>query len=444
MRIAVKPDKNAGAVSWFRGTRPASELAEIECAKGRPGTGRHQVAFLHSQLMTQEAQKELVRTADVVHIVGPGGEFSAAGDEWRERRGILSVDLDDDVWMWERDPASKTAEEKGLAQKNVMSEERLRGLESWLRAADVITTTTPYLQGRIGEVLVGKNPQLAGRIKVIPNCIPKEAKRRRAKRGNVVTWSARKGAVAPKVVGWTGSVAHVADLPPILEALARVRSVDATVMVRSLGPCDFMQAPGFREVFQGTTDYTPVVRQTPDGKRSMLVPFEEYYDFLEAMEPQVALIPMRSSPFNMAKSAVTLYSWAVQGVPCICSDVGPYREAKAEGFPAVYVPHEDIEAWVRELRELLYDPFAARKLGERALAWVEEHHSFPDGAKLWEEVWEGAVARGRRRELEPVRLRCMRCGSQEKRTGMSPLCDGCAAEALLANSETGDEAGGGA
>lgn len=402
MRIAIKPQAHGGAVSWFRGTGPGHYLSE-----------RHSVPILNTtelrrQGLTKdeahEQQARYVREADVIHAISPAGAFEETPPEWRERRGVLSVDLDDDVWVWLEDPARARAEQAGmtvapLQKGKAVSGESIRELESWLRAADLVTTTTDALAATIRERVPG------AKVQVIPNAIPPEAQKLHDKaRTDYLTANPKKpskvlaklGRVPPphdRIVGWTGSIAHIDDLPPFLEALARLRSVDGALLVRSLGPVDFMLSPGFRRQFTGTHDYAPVQYRNPKSLTlEPQVPFELYYDTLEAMSPNVAAIPVRESPFNRGKSAVTLYSWAAQGVPCVVSETGPYAEAKKQGFPARYVPHEDKDAWATALRDLLYEPAAARALGAQAHAWVMQHHAFPRAAEAWETAWRGACA----------------------------------------------------
>jgi len=402
MRIAIKPLPGGGAVSYFRGTGPGAELSE----RG------HQVAYLHSQHVAKEKQPELVRTADVVHILGHraqtmqaegakgSGHWKDAPREFHERHGVLSMDLDDDLWSWLDDPAKTIADEimvKAEVEPAVvkMHQDRVAEVESWLEAADVVTTTTPYLR----DVIRSHVPK--AHVSVCPNAITEQMQKggiTRAQNKRQASEALKKaGLLRPmRVVGWSGSVAHVPDLTPLLESLACVRRVDGSLVVRSLGPVDFMFSPGFRSVFDGQKDYQMMLHRDasrPDKAPQPIVPFEFYYDFLETMAPNVAVIPMRDSPLNRSKSPVTLYSWSVQGVPVVCSDTGPYRAARDEGFPAVYVPHLDVEAWTHELRELLYEPAKALALGERAREWVLSHHNAPEIAKAWEATWEEAVAR---------------------------------------------------
>jgi glycosyltransferase involved in cell wall biosynthesis len=407
----------------------------------------HQVTVLHSAMHKDAAaMREIIKTWDVLHFLGPADHYDKAAPEIRERAGALVVDLDDDVWVWLEDPARDAAHEmqervrEALEKRGIdavvvdrngdklkgaieVSETKVKELESWLRAADLVTTTTPYLAARIVEHV----PE--ARVRVVPNAVAPEMQRSRPRpRGHAAMpvaprstqptpndagrnkpcscgsgkkWKVCHGAVpqaaAPllgaHVCGWTGSVAHLADLPPVLDALTRVRSVDGSFIVRSLGPVDFMQAPGFREVFSGTQDYSPVVlKDQRTGARSLQVPFEHYYDALEGMNADLAVIPMRDSPFNRGKSAVTLYSWAVQGVPVVCSRTGPYAEAEREGFPAVYVTHGNVDEWTQAIRDLIYEEEKRRALADAAQQWVMARHSFPEAVIAWEDAWAEARA----------------------------------------------------
>lgn len=421
MRIAVKPLQNtASAVSAFRATIPMTYVGELG----------HEVRLLAGKKGEHDELREIIRTWDVIHLLSPAKRYEDAEPEIKERKGALVIDLDDDIWSWNEDLARVIADKSSMNRDAkgmlAMNEGRALDLATWLEAADLVTTTTDYLAERI------QHHAPRAQVRVIDNAVTPEMARvkpRGARHPLAVQPSMRKGenrnkpcdcgsgkkwkmchgapgvngAGAPvlgaRTVAWTGSVAHLPDLPPVLNALARVRSVDGTLQVRSLGPVDFMDTPGFKAVFSGSGDYAPVTVRDSQGRSHLQVPFARYYDALEGMEADLAVIPMRDSAFNRGKSAITLYSWAIQEVPCVVARAGPYLVSERESFPAVYVEPGDVEMWTTEIRDLLYDDEKRKELGAAAKAFVLEHHSFPDKAHEWAGAWARALGRVASREM---------------------------------------------
>lgn len=401
-----------GAVGFFRGEGP---MAGLE-VRGHTARAVNEASGLSTEQLT-----EMIETADVVQVGAFGRMFEDRAEPFQNMRGILVYDLDDDYWSWASDPGSTDPRyAKGnAAVRHAITPERLREVESWLAGVDLVTTTTPEL----ARVLRAHG---AKHVAVCPNALLRGLQRQTPRPGAIVkpierdvplaslsraerlrARAALRGGPKPiRVesagrVGWSGLISHRADLGPALEALHTVMSVDATIQCGSLGPIDFMQAHEWRSRGFKPRGYGRVITEMPDGSKSDTVPFHLFFNAIEAMNPDVAIVPLRPSGFNAAKSAITLHSWGIQGVPVVCSRSGPYAAAELEGFPARYVDHEDHHAWAREIRALIYDRAKARELGERARAWVLEHRCFPKAAEPWERAFLDACAR-KGVEVEPA------------------------------------------
>lgn len=386
MKIAVRAPR--GAVGWFRGCAPQHYLRE---------RGHESVLLARGAGLSDEQLREVARTADVVHVVQPGGPVPP---ELLEREGALTVDLDDDIWAWLDDPARPLHPADAGPGRKAVTPETIEELVSWLLEADAVTTTTEALAAVIRRRVPGVK-----KVLVVDNAVPPEAARGLDKpkrcelsaneRRRIAAAIARESGMPDiRVVGWTGSVAHLADLPPVLEALRAVMTSPVLpfgVAVRSLGRIDFSKTPEWKRAPAWRALYSPFF--ATDGKTiTPEVPFEKYYDALELMDPDVALVPLRDSPFGACKSAVTLYSWGIQRVPVVCSRFGPYAEAERRGFPAVYVEHGNVDAWKAALQDLLLDPVRCMALGRAASAWVLEHASWPNAAAWWERAFDEARA----------------------------------------------------
>lgn len=380
MRIAVRAPRSA--VGFFRGAAPAHFLREH--------LGHESVLLARGGKLTEEELRDLTRTADLVHVVQPGGPIPV---EVLGRRGALTVDVDDDLWAWLDDPARLLHAQGATPTLRPVTPETLEECTTWLLEADAVTTTTEALAG----VVRARVPSVK-KVLVVDNAVPPEAKRTSPRRCELPARDrariARAAGVADlRVIGWTGSVAHVADLPPVLEALRSImtnRVLPFATAVRSLGKADFSKSPQWRREPAWRALYAPVLGTTTGKDVAWEVPFDRYYEALESMDADVAVVPLRDSPFGNGKSAVTLFSWAAQRVPVVCSRNGAYAEAERRGFPAVYVEHESADAWKEALLDLLLDPVKAMALGRAAYEWVLDHASWPAAATWWEKAFEQA------------------------------------------------------
>jgi glycosyltransferase involved in cell wall biosynthesis len=409
-----------GPVGYFRGLAPAAALA----ARG------HDVTVITPELgLTREQGGDLIREADVVVMLSASSKitFEERPDYIQEMTGILVVDLDDDVWAWREDPASYDPGQLELSKRagKLMDEKAIAHVESWLRGADLVTTTTTSLAVVLRDH--GAREVAVCRNAVSPEMLPPEKKiiempadmssakkflaRGKARREQKAEEFRPIPGISPgKRLAWTGSVAHKADVGSMLVALREVMSVDATVGCMSLGPVVFHAttewAPdpitnlgGFdpRDRYQAITsmmmfpDRPPIV--------SLTVPFAAYYQNLDQMAASVALVPMRPSRLNASKSDVTLLSWACRGVPTIASACpGAYLQAALDGFPASFIrDHDDVKEWRKAIEQLIYDPITARVLGEKARQYVIEKRSIEQEAVKWEAAFAKALEAKRTR-----------------------------------------------
>lgn len=410
MRIVINPAP--GAVGALRLSIPGLALS---------GRG-HRVLMVGEAAgagFTPDQERAMVATADVValHIASGIRPWEERDRSLKQMRGALVGEIDDDEWAWASDPASREPAAAHLMEGRG-SPEALANVESWLRNVDLVTTTTDTLAAVLRahgarEVAVCPNALVStmGRSRprtallAATDLSPAKAMLARGKRDKTPRYA--RPSPHQRRIGWTGSIAHKADLGPALTAIRNVASVDGTVEVRSLGPVDFRRTAEWKDwacaydrvlalhdeeagSLHVVTESALAHVETP-GVAYDTVPFAAYYHALEVMCPDVAVIPMRPSAFNASKSDCTLLSWAIQGVPAVCSRVGPYAEAERDGFPAVYVDHDDARAWTDALRSLLYEPIRAAELGERARAWALARRTHPRAAEAWERAYTRAA-----------------------------------------------------
>ncbi len=399
MKFAV--NAHLSGRGWHRALGIAVELSRLG----------HEVVILTKEGVPEAELARAAREADVLIILDAPVPYELAPPQILERRGALVVDVDEDPWALQADMdllAGARAARHKFADPAAVSR-----LESWVRAADLVTVPTVELYKTLEQ-------RGARAVSLTTNCVPSEGQRRAPRRGappapddaptppSVLERAMphrdrtrtgpkpsqrdlRRGNGTKRVIGWTGNALNVPDLPPALKAIRSGFGLDPSIEVRTLGPVNFLQTREWATSPKWSIRYSPFLAGTR-GAPSWTVPFPLYFDALEAMDPDVAILPLRDCAWNRAKSALTLYSWAVQGVACICSRTGPYALAEKEGFPAIFVEHGDVSAWKSALRAILYESSHVG-FGERAREWVLERHSLSGAVDAWKLAYERAVSR---------------------------------------------------
>lgn len=131
------------------------------------------------------------------------------------------------------------------------------------------------------------------------------------------------------------------------------------------------------------------------------VPFGDYPEVVAWGQFDVAIAPLCEHPFNRAKSNIKWLEAGIQGIPFLCSDVGPYAEIP-DGC-AVRVPNTPVQ-WSEALRALLKDATLRQSLKEEALEAVSTSWTIDRRGPLWQDVVEEAMSRPRIESLADTRL----------------------------------------
>jgi glycosyltransferase involved in cell wall biosynthesis len=315
---------DSSGCAYYRCELPAAELA-------RRGHETHTSSVMPDAWL---------HTADV--IVGQRVCEPGATVRWqqmaREGRCALVFECDDD--LLDIDPSNGPA--WSFFRRPEIRENVIRNIE----VADLVTVSTEPL----AEVMRRHNRNVA----VLPNCVPSSL-------------LDAPHADGPKglTLGWSGGASHALDLAeardPVRQFLRRYP--DAGLHIMGHVDSDFCKAMP-RERLR-TTRWV-----------------ESVPAFHAAVDFDVALAPLRPSPFNRSKSAIRCLEAAALGIPVIASDFGPYAEFVRDGETGLLVsrPHE----WARHLRTLL-DPFVRREMGAKTRA-VAAGHTIERNIELWEKA----------------------------------------------------------
>ena len=131
-----------------------------------------------------------------------------------------------------------------------------------------------------------------------------------------------------------------------------------------------------------------------------LVQFQSYPAVIAWGGFDLAIAPLLDNPFNRAKSTIKWQEAATQGIPLVCSNIGPYAD-----LPAGTAVRCDENDWDDALWAILTDSDYRARVKEAAYEAVQTEFASSKAAKqLWYNVVEAALARPRIETLEDTRL----------------------------------------
>ncbi len=157
-------------------------------------------------------------------------------------------------------------------------------------------------------------------------------------------------------VGWAGAQQHHADLEWLADLIEATADEIEWVF---FGMCPDRIKPHAKEVHEWVR------------------PFEAYAKKLAGLNLDLAIAPLAATPFNEAKSNLRLLEYGVLGIPVVCTDITPYRDApvkRVENTP---------RAWIEAIRERINDLDATVKEGAALKHWVTSNYMLEDHLDEW-------------------------------------------------------------
>jgi O-antigen biosynthesis protein len=214
-----------------------------------------------------------------------------------------------------------------------------------MQIADMITTTTDYLAGKLNEF--NKN------VVVLPNFM------------DLDRWQLPilKNTSNTIRIGWAGSITHLEDMKLIIEPLKKI--------------CD--EFPQVQLIFVGD----PRVGIPFAGYRlenMMGVPFRFWPTKLHSLRLDIGLAPLKDTEFNRCKSRIKFYEYGICQVPGVFSPTA-YMERAFDGNFGMIANSED--EWYKQLRNLILCKALREDLGNAAFAHVVERCSLKRNIHLW-------------------------------------------------------------
>lgn len=229
-------------------------------------------------------------------------------------------------------------------------------LRACIAEADLITTTTENLAAVFRQI----NPN----VSVLPNCIDLSKFERLPLPKKEIR------------VMWTGSASHY-------EELLAMREVFSAMLARF---------PQIKLVIVGYM--APGMKQTLPADRVEFHPFDEFpaYPYkLATLNADIALIPLRDTPFNRCKSPLKFLEMSALRIPSIVSYTTPYKELiemnEGDHGMGFFVEGFAPETWVEALGTLIESPDTREAMAQKARAFVEKHFDINKRCGEWPRVY---------------------------------------------------------
>ncbi len=267
-------------------------------------------------------------------------------------------------------------------------------VEVFLKEADAVTTTTPYLAN-----VFCKHGATSEKTYVFPNCIDFTG------RG----WKFEYQPCKRFRIGWAGGSSHNDDLLQLTGVFSRVIEKHSNLQFQFMmggydtrGSYSFFDKDGKR-ISRPIEDHETIWLQMaqryfdgiPDGVRRIMrtLPIENYGFFFSQFDAGV--VPLEDTEFTRGKSPLKLIELGAYGVPVVMSDVEPYREmvkgTKVDPNLLVPVGKNVASHWVRMLSQLIDDDDYRYEQGVALQTLTKTRYDEERWAPLRLEFWRGMV-----------------------------------------------------
>jgi glycosyltransferase involved in cell wall biosynthesis len=177
------------------------------------------------------------------------------------------------------------------------------------------------------------------------------------------------------VIGWAGGPSHFEDMKEAAYGLRRT--------LDWCGPGDGWGGDTVEAHFIGA-DMRRIVRR--DARFTKWAPSTE--DYYKLIDFDIGIAPLRPGVFTDTKSAIKVMEYGALGIPCVASDVMPYRDYVIDGVTGFLVRRP--EEWAARLRDLVNDEAMRLEMGARAKELAAQH-TIQTGYKDWQIAYESIL-----------------------------------------------------
>jgi glycosyltransferase involved in cell wall biosynthesis len=171
---------------------------------------------------------------------------------------------------------------------------------------------------------------------------------------------------------YSGSVTHIPDLEILRSKFRRIEPFvrdSASFVLAGVGEHKGWDKP--KEIFESTGSY----------EFMPVLPLDRYMEHYDTAD--VALVPLVDNEFNKHKSVLKVLEAASRGLPCIVSNVLPYKEL---GPNAPIMWANTGADWLRHIRFCIKNPNWVKHQGMRLYDFMKAKFSLDDVNKLRYEI----------------------------------------------------------
>lgn len=357
---------NHSGCAWWRGRQPAEMIKKL---------GLAEVEIFSQYDTARDDIKRILEWCDIVVAQSPAGVDSVALSIQYQKMGkVVIADYDDLVYSCSPfNPAYKTLGTKNVKVKDVEGKEhdlwkdgylgfsikdnycRMRAQEDLFKIVDGVTVTTEELKDKYIE----ENPQLEGRVAVIPNSIDFKLFRPFPKKENERIR-----------IGWVTSSSH-------LNEIWIVKNVFKKLFAKYGKKIVFVQ--------QGDLSEFGKVFTPEEMEFHQFIDLGMYPLKFASLNLDIGICPLVDDEFNKHKSQLKWSEYASMKIPAVCSDLEPYNCVE-EGVTGFKAKTED--EFVEKLSRLIDNKLLREQIGQNAYEKNLKDFNLETNAHKWVKFYE--------------------------------------------------------
>jgi O-antigen biosynthesis protein len=187
----------------------------------------------------------------------------------------------------------------------------------------------------------------------------------------------------PLKILWCGSSSHHGDLEEIVEPIIKISEKygdDVGIIFWGYIPAalgNFERVPGY--------PYAEIVPKYKNIFKGEWFNLNLYFDKLNQLEPDIAIIPLQDCQFNYSKSNLKWLEMTMAGAATIATDLPPYQSIRHNETGLLVKSSDD---WYNALVELIDNKDLRLKIADNAKQQVTEEFSWQcSKKKLWEDFF---------------------------------------------------------
>lgn len=196
----------------------------------------------------------------------------------------------------------------------------------------------------------------------------------------------------PVRILWTGSNTHDKDLDVMVKVVRKmIDKYGVSVRFLFFGYCP----PQFlvNRVSSGNSEGRLAIKDEFAHALSYISPVQmnKYYESIRTIDPDLAVCPLNDHVFNLSKSNLKVLEMSAFGIPCIASDIGPYRflnDHKGCGF--VVKDNDSVNSWIDTIEMAVMQHDLRQKVSCNARSMVENYWSWNtdnENRRKWDKVF---------------------------------------------------------